>query len=154
MKKWTIAALAIGLAHGVLAVEQFYVSPSGNNSNAGTALAPFQTIQQAASVMQPGDVCVITAGTYRETVTPANNLVTFQAATGAEVVVSGYEVVTNWTVYSNSIYQAQLTWNLNDENQLFYNDQMMTLARWPNKTNYNPFRGQGQIWTLDIQALS
>ena len=39
----------------------------GSNSNSGTSLsAPFLTIQQAATVAEPGDTVDIVAGTYRE----------------------------------------------------------------------------------------
>lgn len=116
----------------------------GNNSNPGTPDSPFLTIQRAASVMIPGDVCIVRAGTYREQVTPAANGVTFRASPGETVVVSAFEHVTGWAVHRDNIYRADLGWSdLGDQNQVLYNGQMMNLARWPNKTNFNPF---------DIQA--
>lgn len=41
-----------------------YVSPTGNDSNSGSASQPFATIQKAANVAQAGDVVSIAAGTY------------------------------------------------------------------------------------------
>ncbi len=123
----------------------YYVDATlGNNSNPGTAGSPFLTIQRAATAMVAGDLCIVKAGTYREQVTPTNNNVTFRAAAGETVVVSAFEHITGWTVHSNNIYRVDLAWDdLGDNNQVIYNQQMMNLARWPNKTNFNPF---------DIQA--
>jgi acid phosphatase len=42
----------------------YYVSPSGSDSNAGTSAAPFLTIQQAANVVNPGDMVIVRDGTY------------------------------------------------------------------------------------------
>ncbi len=41
-----------------------YVDPSGNDGNAGTSSAPYRTLQQAANVVNPGDVVVVRSGTY------------------------------------------------------------------------------------------
>lgn len=41
-----------------------YVSPSGNDANAGTDAAPWRTLQRAADVVNPGDQVVVRAGTY------------------------------------------------------------------------------------------
>ncbi len=46
-----------------------YVAPSGHDANAGTtASAPLRTIQRAADLAQAGDLILIQAGTYRESV--------------------------------------------------------------------------------------
>lgn len=43
----------------------YYVSATaGNDSNPGTAAAPWQTIQQAGAVVGPGDTVIVRAGTY------------------------------------------------------------------------------------------
>jgi len=47
-----------------LALSSYYVSPTGNDNNAGTLAAPFQTLQQGASVLLPGDILNVEAGTY------------------------------------------------------------------------------------------
>ncbi len=46
----------------------YYVATTGNDSNAGTAAAPWRTIQHAANVVSPGDVIQVAAGTYSETI--------------------------------------------------------------------------------------
>jgi hypothetical protein len=41
-----------------------YVDPNGNDGNSGTSSAPYRTLQQAANVVNPGDVVVVRNGTY------------------------------------------------------------------------------------------
>lgn len=107
---------------------------------------PWKTIQKAADTLSAGDTCIILAGTYRETVTPANsgtpgNPITFKADTGATVVISGLEEVTGqWTVHSGNIYKTTATLGLGDNNQLFVDGKAVMLARWPNST--------GDDWAL------
>lgn len=60
----TLNMLAV-LALSAGASAQWYVSPTGNNANAGTSAgAPFQTINHAASVATAGGVIYLAAGTY------------------------------------------------------------------------------------------
>ena len=116
----------------------YYVSDVGNDNNNGlTVSAPFKTIQKAASVMNAGDTCYIRGGTYRETVTPgrsgtSGNEITFRNYNNETVIVNGTDAVTNWTQYSGNIYQANVSTNLGDGQQVFVNDNMMIEARWPN----------------------
>lgn len=45
----------------------YYVSPNGSDNNNGTILStPFNTIQKAAGVVNPGDKVYIRDGVYRE----------------------------------------------------------------------------------------
>jgi parallel beta-helix repeat protein len=43
---------------------EYFVDPAGNNSAAGTALAPWQTLQYAADRVGPGDVVTVLPGNY------------------------------------------------------------------------------------------
>lgn len=45
---------------------QYYVAPGGNDRNPGTQSAPFQTIQRALDVAQPGAVIHLAPGVYAE----------------------------------------------------------------------------------------
>jgi hypothetical protein len=47
----------------------YYVSTSGNDTNAGTLAAPWRTIQHAANTVKAGDAVQVRAGTYNEIVT-------------------------------------------------------------------------------------
>jgi len=42
----------------------YYVSPSGSDSNPGTQVSPWLTIQKAANMMVAGDTAIVTDGTY------------------------------------------------------------------------------------------
>jgi hypothetical protein len=71
-----------------------HVGPNGNDDNLGTAQAPWQTIQHAADVAQPGDTVCVSGGTYSEEVTffrsgTADAAITFAAASGETPTVQG-----------------------------------------------------------------
>ncbi len=65
----------------------------------GTEARPFRTINKAAQVLQPGERVVIASGTYRECVRPArggtspSQMISYEAAPGATVVIKGSEVL-------------------------------------------------------------
>lgn len=126
----------------------YYVSTTGDDNAAGSEQAPFQTISQCAEVLQPGDLCLIGSGTYRETVKPAvsgtsDKPITYAAAPGATVVISGTEQIGGWTQDAGHIYVADLPAgmdSLGDQNQLFIRDggdvTKLWEARWPNIDDY------------------
>lgn len=52
----------------------YYVSPSGSDSNSGTSLgSPFQTIQKAVDLAQPGDTINLASGTYNQDILSRRN---------------------------------------------------------------------------------
>jgi hypothetical protein len=95
----------------------YHVS-AGTGSDAFDGLSadrPFKTIQKAATIMKPGDRCLIGQGIYRETIRPyysgtVGAPVRFEAEAGANVVVSGADPVTGWSLHSGNIYKAQMNW--------------------------------------------
>ena len=93
----------------------FYVSPSGLNTNEGTIQNPFATLQQAASVMKPGDVCYLREGRYHEALVLENlrglpgSPIVFTAYKGEQVVLDGSEVIdAEWSVHEGNIYKARI----------------------------------------------
>jgi hypothetical protein len=70
-----------------------------DDNGPGTRARPFRTINKAAQVLQPGERVVIAAGTYRECVRPArggtspSQMISYEAAPGAKVVIKGSEVL-------------------------------------------------------------
>jgi hypothetical protein len=140
----------MGILSGVLiaaaaSAATYYVSPSGSDSytsaqaqNIGT---PWKTIQKAATNMYAGDTCQIRAGTYRETVTPSRSgtspslPITFQAYGTETVIITGNEPVTGWTADGGNIYYASTTLTFAKGNQVFQNNAMKPLARWPDNAN-------------------
>lgn len=135
--------LALALLLGSLRLSQattYYVAQSsGNDTNAGTLAAPFLTIQKCATVAMAGDTCLIRAGIYRETVTPAQSgtaaaRITFASYQAEVATVNAADVVTGWTLYSGAIYRASAVgWTLGaGKNQIFLDGNMLVEARWPN----------------------
>jgi len=116
----------------------YYVSNNGNDNNTGTISSPFKTIQAAAMIMKPGDECFIRGGVYREVVRPANSgtlelPIKFSAYKNETVVVTGLDVINNWTIYKDDIYSSSVT---DSVYQVFVNDKLINLARYPNKVGH------------------
>lgn len=93
MNSCLTAILLAGLVWSAHANE-YYVEKSGSDARPGTRMQPFKTIGKAASVMEPGDLCIISRGIYRETIRPAKSgkagaPLTFQPAPGEMVSISG-----------------------------------------------------------------
>ena len=69
--------------------------PEASDDNPGSAERPWKTIGRAAAALGPGDRVIVHAGVYREWVRPARGgtgperMITYQAAAGEEVVISG-----------------------------------------------------------------
>ena len=83
------------------------------------------------SVLLPAGATVfIRGGTYRETVTPTNNNLTFWAYTGGSVTASALDVVTSpWTQHAGSVYKTTFALTQGDKNQVFVDGAMGNLAR-------------------------
>ncbi len=83
----------------------YYVDANAKNADdngPGTKDRPFRTIDHAAQVLQPGEHVIIASGLYREAIRPARGgtsadaMISYEAAPGADVVVSGAVVATGW----------------------------------------------------------
>lgn len=85
-----------------LQAADYHVAKTGSDAASGSADEPFLTIQKAAGVAHPGDTITVHEGIYRERVNPLrgglsdSQRIVYQAAPGAEVVIKGSEVVTDW----------------------------------------------------------
>lgn len=72
---------------------------NADDSGPGTRARPFRTISKAAGLLQPGERVVIASGVYRECVCPARGgtspaqMISYEAAPGAKVVIRGSEVL-------------------------------------------------------------
>ena len=116
---------------------QYYVDAEAKHLGDGSLEKPFATIQQAADVMKPGDVCIIREGTYRETVRPktsgtADRPLVFRTLPGERALLSGCQPVNEWKREEDNIYSAVVPLQLGHENQVFAGDKMLLEARWPN----------------------
>ena len=135
MHIYSTLALFAALSAGSLAVAATYhVSPQGNDANPGTLDKPLATIQAAADRMNAGDVCIILEGTYRETVRPARSgsadaPIRFIAGRSASPLITGTDLVANWSVHKQKIYKAPLA---EAPQQVFCDGQILIPARFPN----------------------
>ncbi len=75
----------------------YYVAPTGSDSAAGTAAAPWRTIQHAVSKLGAGQTAIVEAGNYAERVSIATSgsagaPITLEAASGATVRTLGFSI--------------------------------------------------------------
>jgi len=96
---WVGFALCISLHGADYFVAQRNSRP--NDGGPGTAESPWKTISKAALSVTPGDVVTIQDGIYRESVVlktsgTAQSAIRFEAATGAHVIVTGADQLTDW----------------------------------------------------------
>ena len=109
------AVLAVSFHWGSVFAATYHVSqrpPDASDAGPGTAERPWKTVSKAAEVMEPGDVVVIHAGVYREHVRPGRNgtasaPITYQAAPGEEVVLTGADVLTGWTSVGGGVWKNE-----------------------------------------------
>jgi alpha-N-arabinofuranosidase len=112
--KLLVAILVTGFSTSTADAHEWHVAQAGNDMNAGTADAPFRTIQHAADLAQPGDVVTVHAGIYRERVTPPRGgtsdrqRITYQAAPGEKVTITGSEEVKNWEHVGSDTWKVTL----------------------------------------------
>ncbi|MEJ1237454.1 discoidin domain-containing protein [Chryseolinea sp. T2] len=152
--KYIFTILALACCCSLQAQNYFVGGPGSSDNNPGTAAAPFATINKAATVAVAGTTVYIRGGTYRETITPANNgssgqPITFRPAAGETVIISGLKVIPNsgWSntgTPNSNIYKTALQLPVNGfsplgistntdilANQLFKDGDMQIEARWP-----------------------
>ena len=110
----TVVALMLLLAVASMAAEAtrpkpfvplrtLYVSPHGNDKNSGLGPdRPFRTISQACTALQPGDLLLVSGGTYAEHVHvvragTAEHPIMIRAAPGETPFVMGGHIPVGWT---------------------------------------------------------
>ncbi len=117
MKKILNSIFVIGAllaSIGSLSAVEYHIAKSGSDTNKGTLSSPFLTIQKAATIAMPGDVVTVHEGVYREEVAPFRGgvsdkeRITYQAANGENVTISGAEVVTGWKKVNDTTWSVTL----------------------------------------------
>ena len=101
-------ALILSATLGAIAAD-YYVSPTGNDANTGTAAAPLRTVQAGVKKAVAGDTVRVKPGTYRESVTLSTSGTSTKPITiigdGGRPVISGSQVVTGWVRHSGNIWK-------------------------------------------------
>ena len=90
----------------------FYVSPTGDDANAGSNAKPFRTVGRAAGSVKAGQTVLVRGGVYFErrigfagAGTPAAPII-FKAAPGERVVIDHGLRVPSWSLESGSVYKG------------------------------------------------
>ena len=120
-----------------------FVSNISSNGGTGSVDDPFGSLQLCVDslVSQPaGSKCLLTTGTYRlnKTVTVQNlhgtleQPYTIGAADNAIVTLDGTRDVPGPWTQTNGIWEAEWPTEYPEPWQLFVDDEMMVVARWPN----------------------
>src|SRR5215471_8737007 len=102
-----MSALSVYKATGGCSVlsmggREYHVSKEGSDGNDGSSSRPLQTISAAASRAVAGDTITVHRGVYRERIDPPrggtsdSKRITYQAAPGEKVVITGSEPVKGW----------------------------------------------------------
>ena len=106
-----LATVSISMA----AQTTWHVSATkGNNSNDGSEAQPLQSINAAAQRAMPGDFITVHEGIYREKVVPPRGgisdkqRITYQAAEGEKVIITGSEPVKGWTRVNDHTWKVTL----------------------------------------------
>ena len=92
----------------------YHVSVNGCDRSAGTAEAPFRTIDRAAQLAVAGDTVMVHSGVYREWVKPKNGgvsellRITYTAAPGEKPIIKGSEIITDWERVDGTVWKKTL----------------------------------------------
>ncbi len=145
-KRWLAAALLLlPFPRSVRAMQEFWVSPGGNDTNPGTYAAPFYSLPRARDAVREveadysGDIVVnLFGGVYRLTNTLTLDMrdsgrggsnVIWRAVPGEQPVICGSRQLGEWQPHptlTNIYYAAIATGTL--ARQLFVNEQRATRA--------------------------
>jgi hypothetical protein len=91
-----------------------HVASTGSDAADGSQDNPFRTINRAAELAQAGDTVVVHEGVYREWVRPRRGglsdrrRITYEAAPGEHVVITGSEQVTGWEPVEGSVWKVSV----------------------------------------------
>lgn len=146
-----VIALSAAMFLPKVALADFYVSPSGSDSNPGTLAAPFQTVDKARLAVRgisggmASDIRVyLRGGTYvlggTLSFDPGDSgkngyNVIYQAYSGERPSLTGGRRLSGWTAVGGGVYRASSSGMR--FRQLYVNGKRGTRARTPNAGSYN-----------------
>ena len=104
------------LASFCATAQEYFVATNGDDAADGSTAKPWRTIGRAALVAAAGDVVTIRGGVYREWVKPVNAgradaPITYQAAKGEKVVVTGADPVRGWTKRPDGLWETLVAYD-------------------------------------------
>ena len=134
-----LTLMSMSLSHA----QQYFVSPTGNDANAGSLAKPFATLKRAQmAVRQTRGTVFLRSGTYylseplnftAEDSGTTETPVVFKNYKNEEPVISGGVQIKNlhWQLHRDGIYKTQVPADLKTE-EIFVNGRRQILARYPN----------------------
>ena len=108
---WSICLMMLG---STAFPGEYYVSPGGDNGNAGNCEFPFRTVGKAFKQAEPGDIIYLADGIYEQTKITTerggdvNNRITVKAINPRSVTIT-YDPVTNFTTSIMDIKHSHIT---------------------------------------------
>jgi len=110
---WLVLMCGLSVSAATLEVAQR--NPQANDNGDGSRDHPWKTITRAARNAGPGDTVIIRDGVYREQVTArtsgaAEAPITFEAAPGAHVMLTGADRLTGWQKAEGGLPIYRVPW--------------------------------------------
>ena len=107
--------LAAGDLLGAANYEVAQRDPQASDDGPGTFEKPWKTLAKAAAQVKPGDKVIISDGVYRESVVlktsgTAEQPIRFEAAPGAEVVLTGADQLRGWRAVEGKKHVYSIAW--------------------------------------------
>lgn len=92
---------------------QIFVNSKATPGGDGSKDRPLSYINDAAKIASPGDEVLVAPGIYREYVSPVNaglenSRITYKSTEPLGAVITGAEIVENWTLYEGNVWTAQV----------------------------------------------
>ncbi len=93
---------------------KYYVNGSAKKGGDGSKANPFNKIQMAAKIAEPGDEVIVAPGIYREWVNPKNGgtekkRIVYRSEKPLAAHITGAEQIKKWEKVSGSVYTARVS---------------------------------------------
>jgi len=168
MKKFlkiSIWGILIGtIAVGTSSATIYYIAANGNDNNNGTSqTTPWQSIAKVNAMMNSfnaGDEILFRRGdkfygqvNVTKSGSAGNEIIFGSYGAGNLPIISGKKLLTGWTLHSGNIYKTTLT---DSAANLYINEKIMTIARFPNSgfMKINSGNGNSGFYDSDLQQSS
>lgn len=143
----------------------YYISPSGIDSNSGTITDPLKTLDGGLNKASAGDRVIMRGGTYRNRAgwfpgekATASNPIKIEAYPGEIVNISAFEDLIGWEPFNltngRAIYRAPMPFTMCNESSaiagedfLVCNGTVLNEARWP-AANINNYPQSSEGWAI------
>lgn len=109
----SVFAAALLVACPPAYAREIFVSPRGDDLNAGTLDQPFATVARASALAAPGDTCFLRKSVYREVLRPGRSGepgkdITFAAYQDEAVLLTGADLLGDWMDEGDGVWSAPM----------------------------------------------